>query len=245
MKAPSLLPLPLSLSLLLLLVLTSCGKGDGDRESTVGGVPLASEPPSMGQLKAKQESFRLLGERGDRLRSLWQNRREGSRWDILVLGLIEDKRSAFELAQDIDDFCPEYAAATSFQKETCWLRIVSAMARYESEFKPEATYREHTGSISVGLLMMNPDHCSEANSIALLQKADKNIKCALDRMALLVARDRYLSGPSTSRGAAAYWSVLRPPYQFRNLQLGRKHQVREFTKSYRGYPELAALAREI
>jgi hypothetical protein len=209
----------------------ACGAGDGDRDSSASGT---FDDESKALAEAKAEALKVLGPNGDRVRALWDRKTIASSWSRLTLNEIHARRKAFEAARDIEDFCPGYNRSTVFQKDSCWLRIVSAMARYESGFRPHATYMEKSGQTSVGLLMMNPDHCKGAGTVSLLQKAPANIKCALGRMSFLVARDRYLSGPpGANKGAAAYWSVMRSPYRFENLFLGRRFQIIEFTRSYR------------
>jgi hypothetical protein len=227
----------LSLSLLLLLpllALSACGSGDGDRESTASGL-YSDHAKSLAKAKAEAEA--LLGRDGSKLRAAWDKRRGSAAWNSLVLREIHSRKEAFEAARDLEDFCPAYHSATDFEKDSCWLRIVSAMARFESGFRPGATYLEDSGTTSVGLLMMNPAHCPGARTAAHLKNPAANIRCAMARMALLIARDRNLSGPVEERGAAAYWSVLRPPYRYKNLFLGRKPHIQEFTRTYRGFRE--------
>lgn len=219
-------------SLLSCFFLMACGTGDGDRDSTSSG---AFDSDAKAVAEAKVEAEKNLGVDGSKLRALWDKKSIASGWNELVLNEVHSRQDSFEAAQDLEEFCPGYSAASTYQKDSCWLRIVSAMARYESHFRPKETYTEKSGSTSVGLLMMNPDHCPGANTVELLQNAPANIKCAMARMSLLIARDRYLSGPTATRGASAYWSVLRAPYRFEALFLGRRNQILEFTRSYRGF----------
>ena len=83
---------------------------------------------------------------------------------------------------------------------------------------------------------MDLQHCAAAPTVEKLKNAQANLQCALARMQLLVSRDRVLSGEN-HHGAAAYWSVLREPYQEGALFLGRKPHIQLFTRSYRGYRE--------
>lgn len=216
------------------LALLGCGRAeeDLDRESTASSA-LETNDETVEQ--AQYHAQYLLGTTGSNSRAAWDHLPEGDSWNRSVLGRVHAKQKTFELARDLDDFCPGYANANSAQKDTCWLRIVSAIARYESNFNPRATYLEHTGRTSVGLLMMNPDHCPGAHTVEALKDATLNINCAMDRMRLLISRDHSLSGAAPKRGAAAYWSVLRPPYTFRGLELGKKAHIQAFTRSYLAY----------
>jgi hypothetical protein len=213
-------------------ILFSCGRDqDLDRESTSG-----SEPESISDVEslalAEKSAAKLLGPRGESYRAAWDQNPAGETWSKIVLEEFQLRKASLEQAQDLSEFCPNYDSATVTQKETCWLRIVSAMAHFESSFKPRATYREKAGTLSVGLLMMNAEHCPSARSNEALKDGEKNIRCAFARMEKLIKRDQFLSGPTSSRGAAAYWSVLRPPYSFEKLRLGKKPHIQIFTKSY-------------
>lgn len=215
-----------------LLALVACGRGeDGDRDSTAESLILTDETLAQ----TEREADRLLGTDGRRQRAVWDHLADGGLWSREVLRAFRASPSAFEAARDVEDFCPRYATASKSQRETCWLRIVSAMARFESNFIPTATYKEHTGSVSVGLLMMNPEHCPEAKTIPALKDAGANIRCAMTRMSRLISRDQAISAGAPALGAAAYWSVLRAPYRFRDLQLGKKLHVQKFTRSYLAY----------
>ena len=50
-------------------------------------------------------------------------------------------------------------------------------------------------------------------------------------MADLIARDGFISGPSSHRGAAAYWSTLRAPYA--GGRHGKKFKIIPITRTFR------------
>jgi hypothetical protein len=213
-----------------LFLLTACGRDhDLDRESSAGG---DTYEDSESLTRAENAATKLLGSDGSLRRAAWDNKTIGSTWSKVVLEEFRARKSNLEQARDIDDFCPAYDQVSDEKKETCWLRILSAMAYFESGHNPQATYREHTGGLSVGLLMMNAEHCPNAPSETALKNGESNIRCAFVRMEKLILRDQAISGPTAARGAAAYWSVLRPPYRFRDLSLGKKPHLQKFTKSY-------------
>lgn len=213
-----------------LLLLTACGRDhELDRESTSGG-DTYEDTESLA--RAEKAANTLLGKDGSLRRAAWDNKTIGSTWSKVVLEEFRTRKEKLEQARDIDEFCPAYQQASDANKETCWLRILSAMAFFESRHNPSATYKEHTGGLSVGLLMMNADHCPNARSEAALKDGEANIRCAFARMERLILRDQAISGPTEARGASAYWSVLRPPYRFRDLSLGKKPHIQKFTKTY-------------
>lgn len=219
--------------LVLLALLTSCGRDhDLDRESTSGGDSY-SDAESLA--RAERAAATLLGANGEKNRAAWDSKSSGGLWTQTVLLEYQERKSSLDQAADLPDFCPGFFSASKEQKETCWLRLISAMAYFESTFNPKATYKEHTGTLSIGLLMMNADHCPKANTETALKDGVNNIHCAMTRMERLIKRDQAISGPKEARGAAAYWSVLRPPYQFRDLRLGKKQHIQKFTKTYLAY----------
>lgn len=217
----------------LLVVLTACGK---DKDNTNAPVTHTYSDVAASLDDARQESTKVLGPNGDRARAAWDDVSGSPAWTNAVLDELARHRAKLEKAQDVSEFCPDYNQASDFQKDTCWLRIVSAMAYFESSFRPGATYLETTGRTSVGLLMMAADHCPNADTVEKLKDPIANLQCALPRLEILVVRDGALSG-SGNRGGASYWSVLRAPYQVGNLYLGRKPHILLFTQSYRAYPE--------
>jgi hypothetical protein len=216
---------------LLLLLLTACGKDKDDAPVTHGYADVTS---SLND--ARRESTKVLGANGDLHRAAWDLVSGSDAWTNQVLLELSLHRPKLEQARDLEDFCPSYSSATDYQKDTCWLRIVSAMAYFESTFRPGATYLEASGRTSVGLLMMAADQCANADSVEKLKDPIANLNCALPRLENLVARDAALSG-SGNKGGAAYWSVLRLPYQSSGLYLGRKPHILLFTTSYRAYQE--------
>lgn len=142
-------------------------------------------------------------------------------------------RDDLESARDIEEFCPGYEEADRQSREICWLRLVSQLAKFESSFDVHQKYREPMGMVSVGLLQLSDGECVVAHNVKPdLENPVHNLKCGIAIMARLIKRDRYIEGPIWARGAAAYWSTLRPPYSFLSLHLGKKPSVIKFTKSY-------------
>ena len=210
------------------LLLSSCGKESNPPN------PRAYSDLSTSLKETKSETKRLLGPEGNRARALWDHVPGADLWTATALSEIATLRPLLERTRDRDEFCPDYDHASDFEKDTCWLRFLSAIARFESDFRPGATYLEATGSTSVGLLMMNPSHCPKADNIEKLKDPVANIQCASQRLGLLLRRDGWLSGPGNT-GGAAYWSVLREPYQVGTLHLGRRPHILLFTRSYRAF----------
>ncbi len=207
-------------------------------DSSDSNTPFIDTNPTKSILEARAEATKFLGENGDRQRAVWDHKPGTEAWNNAMLRALKIHRPILETAKDVEVFCPSYGKATSFQKNTCWIRLFSAMARYESNFRPKAIYKESNGANSVGLLMMAPEHCPKANTEEKLLNAEANIECAVPRLARMIEkRGQHISGPNFT-GGAAYWSVLRPPHKRGRLHLGRVPHIQEFTRSYMAFREV-------
>ncbi len=140
--------------------------------------------------------------------------------------------NSFDSARDREDFCPGYASATHAQKETCWVRLVSAVVEFESAFDPNDMYKESDGIYSVGLLQLSQNECANAPTNTALKNPVQNLLCGTKKMADLIERYGYVTTPDNTHGAAAYWSTLRRPYTQGSLHLGKRADVAKITASY-------------
>lgn len=166
--------------------------------------------------------------------TIWSHLATATAWDSAVLGVIRANIAKLEKARDRDFWCPDYNSATDAQRLTCWARLVSALVKYESNFNQNAVYDEPGMSQdSIGLMMMSPGECPNAPTAAKLKNGVENLKCGTARMAMLIARDGYVTAPNNRKGAAAYWSVLRAPYTAYGLKLGKRPEISAITRSYK------------
>jgi hypothetical protein len=167
--------------------------------------------------------------------ALWSGKSNTEGWTNAVVSVVRAHMSEFDRARDVEEFCPGYRQASQAQKETCWVRLVSAVSKYESGFNPRDTFREVTGQMSIGLLSLSPGECAEARSSAALKQPIPNLTCGTRMMADLIARDGSIESPAPSRGAATYWSVLRRSRSKRHRGTGHKNQIMSSTREYRAY----------
>lgn len=156
-------------------------------------------------------------------------------WTRATIQSISNHMSELEKARDISDFCPGYSRARKRERFACWLRLVGGVVRYESNYKPDDLFREPNGSYSVGLMALSPNECNNAPTIRSLKKAVPNLVCGINMMAELIARDGFIDGPKSARGAATYWSTLREPYSYGHMKLGKKDKISALTRTYREY----------
>jgi hypothetical protein len=125
--------------------------------------------------------------------------------------------------KDIALFCPNYESLDPARRKQFWAALLSAMARPESNFKPETKYVEPeitdaTGAnvTSRGLLQISRESANQkAYSCGIKQAEDLhdpsvNLACGAKIMSYWVTRENLIAAqvkPAT--GAARYWSVLR------------------------------------
>lgn len=125
--------------------------------------------------------------------------------------------------RDVNSFCPRYTTLSHSQRIAFWVALVSAMARPESNFKPEATYlepnvRDNKGQrvTSRGLLQISQESANQRAYACEIKHAEDlhnpsvNLDCTSRIMAYWVKKDERIAIDSGKPlGGARYWSVLR------------------------------------
>jgi hypothetical protein len=159
-------------------------------------------------------------------------------WTKVVIEVVDKRLRDFELAADKETFCPGYASATLAQRHICWLRVVGGIVEFESSFRPdEPPFHEGNGVYSVGLMALSTGECPNAPDTKGLMDPLKNLVCGVNKMAALIARYKAIDN-AEHKGASAYWSTLRPPYQKwdpvrqRWLNLGKQDKIIERSKLF-------------
>ncbi len=112
---------------------------------------------------------------------------------------------------DIDDWCPYYAQADEAQRRGFWLGFMSALAKYESTYKPKAV---GGGGKWFGLLQILPatarGYGCAAGSGTALKDGAANLSCAVRIMAVTVPRDGVIAQRDGQfGGVAADWGPMR------------------------------------
>lgn len=172
---------------------------------------------------------------------VWGRSSERDKWSRAVLEVVRANKRTLDRAKDVETFCPGYRKATTRAQEMCWLIIMSAISKKESDFKPGTTLTEDNGDVSVGLLAMSGHQCRNAPTIRALKNPVENVKCGTRLMAKLVVRDGYIS--RGRGGGGANWSVVRSPYwatfRGRRIKLGKLPELLVMSK-----PKFKAVLRE-
>lgn len=146
---------------------------------------------------------------GEIPRTMWEHRAESALWTRSAIAALKTHgRALSELVpRDIADWCPGYSAAGPDRRRAFWVGFLSALAKYESTWRPDAV---GGGGRWFGLLQILPatarGYGCHAKNGGALTDGSANLSCAIRIMARTVARDGVVA--HGRRGVAADWGPL-------------------------------------
>lgn len=167
------------------LVLVGCVPSDA---AQIGLAPSHSPRPAMG----------------------WDHRPEAGEWTERILAAIatRDDVLAHRLPADIAAWCPGYAANALPERRAFWAGMVSAVAKYESSWNPQAA---GGGGRWIGVMQISPktaaNYGCSAHSAKALKDGAANLECAVAILARQVSRDGVVAGKG-NRGIGRDWGAL-------------------------------------
>ncbi|WP_291840507.1 transglycosylase SLT domain-containing protein [Limimaricola sp.] len=138
--------------------------------------------------------------------------------------------------RDIAHWCPAYSQNGPERRAAFWVGFMSALARYESTWRPTAV---GGGGLWYGLLQILPDTarrygCRARSGSALLTPWE-NLSCAARIMAVTVRRDRAIAiNDGRWRGVAADWGPMQNPQM--TSQMAAWTRAQPFCKPEPGLP---------
>lgn len=137
----------------------------------------------------------------------WDHRPEADMWTVEAMHVALNGAGQPLISvvpQDISAWCPTYPTNSSQQRATFWVGLLSAMAKHESTWNPEAV---GGGGQWFGLVQISPatakGYGCGATSGEALKSGSANLSCALRIMAHTVPRDGVVA--QNMRGVAADW----------------------------------------
>jgi len=157
--------------------------------------------------------------------ALWDHRPEGERWTKSVLSALDGHGSALvgTVPGDIDAYCPGYDTASADGRAAFWVHFLSALAKLESTWRPEASGGDGRWH---GLLQIAPatakGYGCRAQSASELQDGALNLSCGVRIMSVTVPRDGVIS--EGMRGVAADWGPFHQPTKRRDIQAATQAQ---------------------
>lgn len=150
----------------------------------------------------------------------WDNGRRQA-WSAQLIASIRESISQLEEGNP-DSFVSGYSSLSTELRIKFWAELLIAVAKFESDWNPHDIYHESFGVDSVGLLQLSYE--DQANyKIEHLDRAAKslqdplvNLRCGVKIFATLVSKHKIIA--SGTKGAAAYWSTLRPGHKQDNTE---------------------------
>jgi hypothetical protein len=154
----------------------------------------------------------------------WDFRPEGKQWtEASVAALGSYGRPLVDIVPgDINAWCPGYATASEAERKAFWIGMLSALAKHESTWRPEAA---GGGGKWFGLLQIAPatarGYGCKAQTAEALKDGSANLACAIRIMSVTVPRDGVLA--ANGRGIAADWG----PFH----QASKREEMRNWVRS--------------
>ncbi len=136
----------------------------------------------------------------------WDHRPEAGEWTRTAFTALETHAAVLPtlVPNDIAEWCPAYPDASTTERQMFWTGLLSALARHESTWNPEAV---GGGGRYFGLVQISPAtarfYGCEASSGSALLDGSANISCALRIWAQTVPRDGVVA--AGRGGVAADW----------------------------------------
>lgn len=170
---------------------------------TAGGCALAG-PERSPRPVARQDLLPVMR---------WDHRPESADWTSATLAALKGHGAVLLQTEpsDIETFCPAYGDAGPPDRAAFWAGLLSALAKHESTWRPEAT---GGGGRWIGLTQIAPRTAGffgcRAQDAAALQDGAANLSCAVRIAAAQVGRDAALvSRAGAWRGLARDWAPFR------------------------------------
>jgi len=155
----------------------------------------------------------------------WDFRPEGATWTRASLDMLDTEAAVLTqmVPEDAEYWCPGYSVADEARRAAFWTGFMSALARYESTWNPDAV---GGGGLYFGLLQIYPPtaryrNCA-AETGAALRDGAANLRCALRIMAITVPRDGVIA--QGRRGVAADWGPMRDAAKLAEMRAWLRQQ---------------------
>lgn len=158
-------------------------------------------------------------------------------WNDLALTAINNHATGMlgVVPKDVAEFCPNYVTLSAGDRKKFYIMLLSALAKFESNYKPTTTYTEKFEDakgrrvVSAGIFQLSVEsgngyYCNLKKTEDLFDPPT-NFNCAARIMNKWIVTDKLIGAHAEGRwkGMARYWSP------FRNFD--RKKAMQARTKS--------------
>ena len=153
----------------------------------------------------------------------WSTADQGGLWTRTAERAVSTTSLADQSPSDIQMFCPRYTALEADTRVRFWVTLLSAMAKYESNFDPGTafteTLKDSAGNrvVSRGLLQLSIESANQKRYGCSIRHAQDlhdpaiNLSCGARILSTWVEADGVVAYAGGGIGGGArYWSVLRP-----------------------------------
>lgn len=154
----------------------------------------------------------------------WDHRAEAGEWTRAAFAALDTHAAALpaHVPADFAEWCPAYPDATQTERQLFWTGLLSALARHESTYNPEAV---GGGGRWFGLVQISPAtarfYGCQATTGSALQDGSANISCALRIWSQTVTRDGVVA--ANRGGIAADWGPF--------VQANKREDMRDWISS--------------
>ncbi len=143
----------------------------------------------------------------------WEHRKGHAQWTRAALSALRGhgKPLVDLVPRDIATWCPAYPQASDADRRAFWVGFLSALAKYESNYKPHVV---GGGGKWHGLLQILPGtargYKCQARTGKALRDGGANLSCAIRIMARTVPRDGVIHGYKNKKGqgVTADWGPM-------------------------------------
>lgn len=141
----------------------------------------------------------------------WDHRPEASDWTQSTLAAVlrDGGQLLASEPEDVQGFCPAYAGAGEAQRAAFWVGLMSALAKHESTWNPQAS---GGGGKWIGLLQIAPSTWRYYGCTGNIRDGADNLACSVKIMDRQVGRDQAIvktAGAGGWRGVARDWAPMR------------------------------------
>lgn len=155
-------------------------------------------------------------------KAVWDSNPSGAEWTKFTIDALDqygEKMVNLENPADAEVYCPKFKSLNFHQKNQLWVTLISAMAKRESSFKPETSYKEGFNDskgnpvISRGLLQISKESANQRaygcgiDKESELHDPKTNLTCGVKILSKWIPQDNLIG--SQKLGGGRYWSVLR------------------------------------
>jgi len=112
----------------------------------------------------------------------WDHRPEADQWTQVTMNALQQHGANLPamVPGDIETWCPHYPEASNVERRAFWTGLLSALAKFESTWNPQAV---GGGGLWIGLVQIDPrtakGHGCEAQTVAALKDGAANLRCAV------------------------------------------------------------------